>query len=200
MLEARWRWLGVKTGVREKVRPAGAPSFEPLEPRLLLDANLPDIQSLLTCDAPSPEQAIYVDLDRRDGSAQADLSPVLTIEVAPCDETNQPAPTPVSSENAATQVGCGVVAENASPDSSGMMEDDIGGPVVSGHQDIVPRSETSSIEIRGPPAGTYSICDPNRDETLVVDLRSSAKVKTLWRYQRQFCTYDERFQQLGLMF
>lgn len=31
-------------------------------------------------------------------------------------------------------------------------------------------------------------------------LRSPAKAKTLWRHQRQFCTYDERFQQLGLMF
>jgi hypothetical protein len=82
-------WLGVKTGVAvgakdlSPVRPAGAPSFEPLEPRVLLDADLPDIQPLLTCGVPSPEQAVYVDLDRQDDSTQTALSSAFSIDVTP---------------------------------------------------------------------------------------------------------------------
>ncbi|MCU0915606.1 MAG: LEPR-XLL domain-containing protein [Planctomycetes bacterium] len=42
------RWLGTKTGKPEKARPAGAPVFEALESRLLMDANLPEVQPLPT--------------------------------------------------------------------------------------------------------------------------------------------------------
>ena len=157
MLKRIGNWLGAKTGVPvgangySPVRPAGAPSFEALEPRVLLDADLSAIQPLLTCGVSFPEQAVYVDLDRQEGSTQADPSPVLTIDVTPSDEPNQPAPTSASSENAVTQVGCGVVAESASPDSSGILEDDAARSVVPSEQDIVASRDTSSVGIRGPP-------------------------------------------------
>ena len=154
MLKGIWSWLGVDTGVRENVRPAGAPSFEPLEPRLLLDANLPNTQLLLTCDVPSHDQAVYVDLDGQEDSTQAGLSPVLTIDVASGERVDQPASMPLSSENAATRVGCGVVAESASSDSSVAMEDDAAGAVAASQQDCTASLDTLPIEIRGPPDGS----------------------------------------------
>ena len=114
MLKGIRRWLGVKTGVpvgannHSPVRPAGTPSFEQLEPRLLLDADLTVIQPALTYNRPSAEQAVHVDLDRRDGFIQTDLSPALTIDVAPCDEANQSSPTPVLSDTPVGRTECGV--------------------------------------------------------------------------------------------
>jgi hypothetical protein len=131
--------------------PAGAPSFEPLEPRLLLDAHLSDVQPVLTCGVPCPEPVVYVDLDQQDDSIQTDLSPVLTVEVSPCDETSQLASTSVPSENTAAQVGCVVVAESTSADCSGIVEDDTAGPEGPSQQDIGLVSEISSVGIRGPP-------------------------------------------------
>jgi len=63
-------WLGAKAGVaagannHSPVRPAGAPTFEPLEPRLLLNADFAGPEPLLPNVIPGPEHAIHVDLNR----------------------------------------------------------------------------------------------------------------------------------------
>jgi hypothetical protein len=165
VLRAIRSWLGARTAVganddspapgvedSSPMPPAGAPSFEPLEPRLLLDAHLSDLQPVLTCGIPCPEPTVYVDLDQQDDSIQTDLSLVFTIDnVTPCDETDLPASAPALTEDATAQVGREVVAQGAAPDSSAELEDDIVGPAVPDQQDIVSGQETQPIEIRGPP-------------------------------------------------
>ncbi len=158
MLRRIENWLGVTTGVSVRandhspVQPAGAPTFEPLEPRLLLNADLTTLQPLLTLDVPSPEQEIHVDLDQRDPDSQADSSPLLTIDLGSGEETDQSAGTPTPSETPVAQVERTVLTEVAQSDSLSIMQDDSADLIVSAQQDNVPVSETLPIEIRGPPA------------------------------------------------
>ncbi len=86
MLEHVWSWLGAKTGIPAEakdyslVRPAGSPAFEPLEPRVLLNADLAGAQPNLVCEPTFVDPAVYVDLDRRDAAAQEGSSPILTVD------------------------------------------------------------------------------------------------------------------------
>ncbi len=157
MRRGMWSWLGEKTGVPvgandySPIRPAGAPCFEPLEPRLLLNADLSTLQPLLTLNVPSPEQEIHVSLEQRDSDSQAGSSPLLTIDVASAERIDQPASASLSSETPVASVECGVLAEETEADSSGITQDDSAAPVLSAQQDNVPASEALPIEIRGPP-------------------------------------------------
>ena len=79
MLKGIRSWLGMKTGVGKKVHPAGAPAFEPLEPRLLLSADLTEAVPLLSQQSPLGEHAIYVDPGQPDdGSQEGGSSAILT--------------------------------------------------------------------------------------------------------------------------
>jgi len=169
-------WLGAKAGLVgandyspvpgakdvSPVRPAGGPLFEPLEPRLLMNADFVGAQPLHR-EIASTDYAVYVDLDHQDAERQADVSPALTVGPAPWDETNQTAPTPAISEAPVGQAQCAAVAKAALSDSPAVMQDDSAGPVIPPQQSIVLCSETPSIAIRGPPdlPGLHFV-DPDR--------------------------------------
>jgi hypothetical protein len=93
-----WSMLRGTGEAREKVQPAGPPSFEVLEPRLLLDGNLADLLPPVMCGEPAPQDAIHVDLGRQNVESQTDPGSVLTIDLASGDEMGQPAPAPMASE------------------------------------------------------------------------------------------------------
>ena len=78
---------------------------------MLLDAGPSDVQPLLTSGTSSFEQAVCVDSDRQDASTQADPSSVLTIEVAPCDQTSRPPSASLSPGDTPTQIEGGIVTE-----------------------------------------------------------------------------------------
>jgi hypothetical protein len=90
LLKSIFNWLGVKTGAGEKVQPAGPPLFEVLEPRLLLNADFSGIGPVPASEIGLVNHAIYVDLDRRDNPSQADVSPVLTMNLAAGENADQP--------------------------------------------------------------------------------------------------------------
>ena len=117
MLAGIWSWLGAKAAVGANddspapgakdaapVGPAGTRFFEPLEPRLLLNADLPGLQPPLTCGVSLSGQAVCVDLNRQEGSIRIDVSPVLAMEVAPRALLNESASASMSSENAAVEL------------------------------------------------------------------------------------------------
>ena len=94
MLEARWSLLGAKIGVvgandYSPVRPAGTPSFEPLEPRLLLSVDPIGSQSLVPLETSLAGHAILVDLTRVDEGQQESLSPILTIDLPASNQTRE---------------------------------------------------------------------------------------------------------------
>ncbi len=84
MLKRMLSWLGEKSGEGEAVPPAVAPSFEPLEARLLLNADLSSIGPVPAYEATPVNQAVYVDLDGQDEGQQAvelfNVSPALFVE------------------------------------------------------------------------------------------------------------------------
>ncbi len=164
MLRRIGNWLGEKTGVgandyspvpgakgHSPVQSAGAPTFEPLEPRLLLNADLSTLQPLLTLNVPLPDQEIHVDLEQRDRDIQADSSAVLIIDLASTERTDQQISTSAPAGAPASGAECGVLIEKTPSDSPIMREDDSAGLIVSAQQDSVPVSETLVTEIRGPP-------------------------------------------------
>ncbi|MBN1506080.1 MAG: LEPR-XLL domain-containing protein [Sedimentisphaerales bacterium] len=84
---ADW-WSRVRAKARGKTRPGGSPSLEPLEPRVLLSADL------LGTEPPAPavlclgERAIYVDLDEQDAQIpETDSSAILTYLASPSPST-----------------------------------------------------------------------------------------------------------------
>ncbi len=83
-------WLRLKTCAGQKVQRAGVSSFEPLEPRVLLSADLAGVQPVLTCETVPTDQAIYVDLNDQAPEKQQELLPVLTLEALPGAGTSQP--------------------------------------------------------------------------------------------------------------
>jgi hypothetical protein len=62
-------WLGEKAAEARRAR-TGAPSLEPLEPRVLLSADLADVQLVPSNEAAAVDQAIYVDVAQQDPPAQ----------------------------------------------------------------------------------------------------------------------------------
>jgi len=92
-----WSRIEGLTGGSERVRPVRVPSFETLEPRLLLSADLNDATSLLSLQSPLEESAIVVDLDQENGSGPE--TPLVSFE------TGQSAPVPEDSGQAEGTVG-----------------------------------------------------------------------------------------------
>jgi len=82
-------WLGEKAGGTPKVRPAARPSVEPLEPRVLLSADLAGVQPVLSYEAIGVDQAVYADLDQQDTKGQEASSPILTLNVSPHEQASQ---------------------------------------------------------------------------------------------------------------
>ncbi len=62
-----WSWMRKQGEARGGPLVKRAPALEPLEPRLLLNADLSGSGSLLSFPAPSDGSALIVDLDRQDG-------------------------------------------------------------------------------------------------------------------------------------
>jgi len=83
-------WLMRKTGVTQETRGARTSSFEPLEPRVLLSADLAGIQPVLASEVVPANQAIYVDLNDQSPEGQQEPSPILTFDASPSGETSQP--------------------------------------------------------------------------------------------------------------
>jgi len=75
-------WLGEKTGVGEKPQPAGAPSFEPLEPRVLLSADPLGTQPSVLLPSQLDEPAVVTDFNRqRDESMLEMQAPIISVDV-----------------------------------------------------------------------------------------------------------------------
>ncbi len=83
-------WLRVKTGVTQKAQHARTSSFEPLEPRVLLSADLAGVQPVLASETVPADQAIYVDLNNQSLEGRQELSPLLTFNASSSDGTSQP--------------------------------------------------------------------------------------------------------------
>jgi hypothetical protein len=86
-------WLRLKTGVVTTRQRARVPSFEPLEPRVLLSADLAGVQLVLASEAVPADPAIYVDLNDLtqgdEASASADALP-MAAPGAPAGTQGQP--------------------------------------------------------------------------------------------------------------
>jgi len=149
-------WSGAKTGARENVPPRGGPLFESLEPRLLMNADLAGVQPVLSHDVVPADQAIYVDLDHQDTKKPEELSPILTLEALPCDETSRPR---TEQENTSfpevEQAQRGVLAEVSLGDSQvGLHKNSAESVIPAQRDDVSTPSDALPIAIRGPPAGT----------------------------------------------
>jgi hypothetical protein len=81
-------WLRLRTGATGKTPRAGACSFEPLESRVLLSADLAGVQPVLTSEAVPGDPAIYVDPSGQGSEQQPELSPVLALQALPGDGTS----------------------------------------------------------------------------------------------------------------
>jgi hypothetical protein len=82
-------WLRLKTGVTQELQRARTSSFEPLEPRVLLSADLAGVQPALACESGPADQAIHVDLNGQSPAEQQEPSPILTFEALSDDEASQ---------------------------------------------------------------------------------------------------------------
>ncbi len=162
MLKVLWNLVGRTGGVAEEVQPAGPAVFEPLEPRLLLSADL-GVAQPLPSEFASTDYAIHVDLNQRDDLPQADVTPVLTLELEAGAETPdvcgqaEPAGTdstivPVVSQATGEQVEYGITASAEASGSPVLFPDEQAGPAVPDQQDFALGSESPSVEIRGPPS------------------------------------------------
>jgi len=149
-------WLKLKTGVAQKVQRAGVPSFEPLEPRVLLSADLAGVQPVLACDAVPADHAIYVDLNDQGPEKQREFSPVLTFDALPGDETSQPqTEREIPSSPELEQARPYVTGEVLSGDShAALPEDAAESAVLIQHDDRPTPADALPIAAPGPPAGT----------------------------------------------
>jgi hypothetical protein len=74
-----WSWIRGQQGTGESVPPQAAPTLEPLEPRILLNADMLGIEPLRTLDVQSCEQVIQVDLNHQSETTdQSDSSLILS--------------------------------------------------------------------------------------------------------------------------
>ncbi len=72
-------WLRLRAGLAPNVQHA-VRSFEPLEPRVLLDADLAVIPPTLAGDAVPTDPAVHADLNDQGPRKQQESAPVLTLE------------------------------------------------------------------------------------------------------------------------
>ncbi len=147
-------WLREKTGEREAVPPAVAPWFEPLEARLLLNADLSSIGPVPAYEATPVNQAVYVDLDGQDDAKQEDSSPILTLDVSPGDQMTQ---APTEQENAAAPESGSTryrdAPEVSVSDARVALDENAVEPVLPAQPDNASSPpETGPIAVRGPPA------------------------------------------------
>ncbi len=175
MLKVLWNLVGRVGGVAENVQPAGPAIFEPLEPRLLLNADLAGAQPLPS-ELASTDYAVHVDLSRQDDSPQVDVTSVLTLSL----ETDGGTPDvcgqagPANTDSAVTsdlsqavgdRVEYGVIASAQTSGSSVSFQNEQAGPATPDQQDIALSSETPSIEIRGPPSPSCDSVNPLYETT-----------------------------------
>jgi len=81
MLKVLVRWLGLKAQARPTVPSAGSPCFEPLEPRVLLSADLAGVQPVLSCEVVAADPALHVGLERQDITQPEKPSALLKLSV-----------------------------------------------------------------------------------------------------------------------
>ncbi|MCU0917469.1 MAG: LEPR-XLL domain-containing protein, partial [Planctomycetes bacterium] len=75
------RWIRGTRGDGEIAPFVRSPSFESLEPRLLLDADLGHSDVLLSLCSPADESTIILDLNQEDPSTQEEQTPLVTLQV-----------------------------------------------------------------------------------------------------------------------
>ena len=88
-------WLRLRTGMAPDVQHAAVRSFEPLEPRVLLSADLVAIPSTLAGEAISTDPAIHVDLNSQGPQKQQEPASILTFEALSGTGTGGPLATPL---------------------------------------------------------------------------------------------------------
>ena len=76
-------WLRLRTGMARNVQHGATPSFEPLESRVLLSADLAVIPPTLAGEAVPAGQAIHVNLNEQVPQQQQESAPLLTLEASP---------------------------------------------------------------------------------------------------------------------
>jgi len=100
-----WRWITGREGAAERVQPVRAPSFEPLEPRLLLDANLTDAQPLSCPVVTLDNQAIVIDLNREGAGSQESDSCVIAMLPMSCGQASLAEQPDSSSQSEVSDLG-----------------------------------------------------------------------------------------------
>ena len=77
------RWIAAQRGGTRAVQTRGTPRFDPLEPRLLLNADLMNSGSLLSLPTTLGEPAIVVGLNEEDQPVQEAFAPLASFEIGP---------------------------------------------------------------------------------------------------------------------
>ncbi len=138
------------------MQPGGRLSVEPLEPRVLLSADLAGVQPVLSDEAVPVDHAIYVDSEQQDAQEQEGSSPILTLDVLPGD---QPSQVQTGQENASS-------LESGQTQPSVLADVSLSNPQLASyqgsaeqvrpaqHDEIPTGSDGLPLGIRGPPAGT----------------------------------------------
>ena len=93
MLGRIWSWVGGRDEPERTAKAERLPVFEPLEPRVLLDADCAGVQPLIFLEAPVHEQAIVIDLPGQiTPPEETALSPTLSFELIAPSDAALPAP------------------------------------------------------------------------------------------------------------
>lgn len=83
MTESLWSWVGGKRGPQRRIGSEGLPTFEQLEPRLLLSGDSLFVQPLPSLEVPRQDQMIVVDLRGRSEQTEATRSAIFTLGLPP---------------------------------------------------------------------------------------------------------------------
>jgi len=145
-----WSWAGGRQSRGEKAQSERLPGLEPLEPRLLLSADLIGTPPLTTLDTGVNQQAIFVDLQEQNNQPETSQPAIFTLELAPFTE----AATPEQVGDATGDAGSSIQTE---PDR------------VSLGVQMAPVADSSSIETE---LGTNSLPSPSRPGSTEYDIET----------------------------